>query len=310
MEKLEKSVKMLDQVQKDQHKGVEQADEWLRDETRQRQQECDRQRDRDDKMSRWIESLETKVDLLKPRSVQPASYGQGPNSAQPGAQELKEAISGVERHMERAKRIAKEAEDSLQGALAVAQEETTKAGDVTVHAQAVHEELQDARQVSKDTVKLQEEVSRQTKTAVTKMENLHGQVTGLAHKAAEEKKYYRETAEAMRKELTRKMEEAQNECAAHISAAHTFETSLKMHAERAQTIVEVAKAENEHDGRQRQEELTQATKLVQQHASEVWQWLPIANKEAEGHRNSLQKLHREVEERVTRYEERVQQRGA
>ena len=35
----------------------------------------------------------------------------------------------------------------------------------------------------------------------------------------------------MRKELTRKMEEAQNECAAHISAAHTFETSLKMHAE-------------------------------------------------------------------------------
>ena len=139
-------------------------------------------------MSRWIESLETKVDLLKPRSVQPASQGQGPNSTQPGAQELKEAISGVERHMERAKRIAKQAEDSLQGALAVAQEVTTKAGEVTVHAQAVHEELQDARQVYEDTVKLQEEVSRQTKTAVTKMENLHGQVTGLAHKAAEEVK--------------------------------------------------------------------------------------------------------------------------
>ena len=50
--KLEKSVKMLDQVQKDQHKRVEQADEWLRDETRQRQYECDRQGDRDDKMSR------------------------------------------------------------------------------------------------------------------------------------------------------------------------------------------------------------------------------------------------------------------
>ena len=73
VEKLEKSVKMLDQVQKDQHKRVEQADEWLRDETRQRQQECDRQGDREDKISRWIESLETKVDLLKPRSVQPAS---------------------------------------------------------------------------------------------------------------------------------------------------------------------------------------------------------------------------------------------
>ena len=43
MEKLEKSVKMLDQVQKNQHKRVEQADEWLRDETRQRQQECDQQ---------------------------------------------------------------------------------------------------------------------------------------------------------------------------------------------------------------------------------------------------------------------------
>ena len=89
--------------------------------------------------------------------------------------------------MERAKRIAKQAEDSLQGVLAVAQEVTTKAGDVTVHAPAVHEELQDARQVYEDTVKLQEEVSRQTKTAVTKTENLHGQVTGLAHKAAAEK---------------------------------------------------------------------------------------------------------------------------
>ena len=52
VEKLEKSVKMLDQVQKDQHKRVKQADEWLRDETRQRQQECDRQGDREDKMSR------------------------------------------------------------------------------------------------------------------------------------------------------------------------------------------------------------------------------------------------------------------
>ena len=135
VEKLEKSVRMLDQVQKDQHKRVEQAEEWLRDETRQRQQECNRQGDREDQMSRWIESLETKVDLLKPRSVQPASQGQGPNSTQPGAQELKEAISGVERHMERAKRIAKQAEDSLQGALAVAQEVTSKAGDVTVHAQ-------------------------------------------------------------------------------------------------------------------------------------------------------------------------------
>ena len=83
-----------------------------------------------------------------------------------------------------------------------------------------------------------------------------------------------------------------------------------MHAEQGQTIVEVAKAENERDGRQRQGELTQATKLVQQHASQVWQWLQTANKEAEDHRNNLQKLHREVEERVTRYEERVQQRGA
>ena len=83
-----------------------------------------------------------------------------------------------------------------------------------------------------------------------------------------------------------------------------------MHAEQAQTIVDVAKAENERDGRQRQEELTQATKLVQQHASQVWQWLQTANKEAEDHRNNLQKLHREVEERVTRYEEKVQQRGA
>ena len=188
--------------------------------------------------------------------------------------------------MERAKRIAKRAEDSLQGALAVAQEVTTKAGDVTVHAQAVHEELQDARQVYEDTVKLQEEVSRQTKTAVTKMENLHRQVTGLAHKTAEEKRYYREKAEAMRKELTHKMEEAQRECAAHISAAHTFETSLKMHAEQAQTIVEVAEAENERDGRQRPEELTQATKLVQHHASQVWQWLQTANREAEDHRNN------------------------
>ena len=77
VEKLEKSVKMLDQVQKDQHKRVGQADEWLRDETRQSQQECDRQGDREDKISRWIESLETKVDLLKPRSVQPASQGHG-----------------------------------------------------------------------------------------------------------------------------------------------------------------------------------------------------------------------------------------
>ena len=96
LDKLEKSVKMLHQVQKDQHKRPEQADKWLGDETRQRQQECDWQGDRDDKMSRWIESLETKVDLLKPRSVQPASQGQGPSSAQPGAHELKEAISGVE----------------------------------------------------------------------------------------------------------------------------------------------------------------------------------------------------------------------
>ena len=52
VEKLEKSVKMLDQVQKDQHKRVEQADEWLQDGTRQHQQECDRQGDREDKMSR------------------------------------------------------------------------------------------------------------------------------------------------------------------------------------------------------------------------------------------------------------------
>ena len=212
--------------------------------------------------------------------------------------------------MERAKTMAKQAEHSLQGALAVAQEVTTKAGDVRVHAQAVHGELQDAQQVYEDTVKLQEEVSRRTKNAVTKMENQHGQVTELAQKAAEEKKYYPEKAEAMRKELTGKMEEAQNECAAQISAAHTFETSLKMHAEQAQTIVEVAKAENECDGRQRQEELTQATKLLQQHAPQVWQCLQTANKEAEDHRNNLQKLHREVEERVTRYEERVQQRGA
>ena len=310
MEKLEKSVRTLDQVQKDQHQRVEQADEWLRDVTRHCQQECDRQGDRDDKMSRWIESLGTKVDLLQPRFVQPASQGQVPNSAEPGAQESKEAISGVERHMERAKRIAKQAEVSLQGALAVAQEVTTKAGDVTVHAQPVHEELQNARQVYEDTVKLQEEVSRQTKTAVTRMETLHGQVTGLARKAAEEKKYYREKAEAMRKELARKMEEAQNQCATHISAAHTFETSLEMHAEQAKTIVEAAKAENERNGRQRQEKLTQARRLVQQHASQVWQWLQTANKEAEDHRNNLQKIHREVEERVTWYEEKVQQRGA
>ena len=83
MEKLEKSVKMLDQVQKDQ----------LGDETRQRQQEFDRQGDGNDKKRRWSESLETKRDLLEPRSVQPASQGQGPNPAQQGAQELKEAIS-------------------------------------------------------------------------------------------------------------------------------------------------------------------------------------------------------------------------
>ena len=35
MEKLEKLVNMLDQVQEDQQKRVTQADEWLRDETRQ-----------------------------------------------------------------------------------------------------------------------------------------------------------------------------------------------------------------------------------------------------------------------------------
>ena len=104
--------------------------------------------------------------------------------------------------MERARRIAKQAEDSFQGALAVAQEVTTKAGDVTVHAQAVHKELQDARQVYEDTIKLQEEVSRQTKTAVTRMEHLHGQVTGLAHKAAEENKSHREKTQAMRNEVT------------------------------------------------------------------------------------------------------------
>ena len=124
------------------------------------------------------------------------------------------------------------------------------------------------------------------------------------------KKYYREKVQAMRKELTRKMEEAQNECAAHISAAHTFETSLKMHAEQAQIIVEVAEAENERDGRQRQEKLTHATKMVQQLASQVSQWLQTANKEAEDHRYNFQKLPREVEERVSRYEERVRQRGA
>ena len=90
--------------------------------------------------------------------------------------------------MERVKRIAKQADNSLQGALAVAQEVTTKAGDVTVHAQAVHEELQDARQVYEDTVKLQEEVSRQTKTAVTKMENLHGQVKGYGPQGSRRKK--------------------------------------------------------------------------------------------------------------------------
>ena len=179
--------------------------------------------------------------------------------------------------MDRAKRIVKQAEDSLQGALAVAQEVTTEAVYVTVHAQAVHEELQNARQVYEDTIKLQEEVSRQTKTAVTRMENLHGQVTGMAHTAAEEKKYYREKAEAMRKELTRKMEEAQKESAAHVSAAHVFQTGLKMHAEHAQTIVEVAEAENERDGRQRQEKLIQANKLLQQHASQVWQWLQTAH---------------------------------
>ena len=106
------------------------------------------------------------------------------------------------------------------------------------------------------------------------------------------------------------MKEAQNECAAHISAAHTFGTSLKMLAEQAQTIVEVAKAENERDGRQRQEELTQATRLVQQHATQVWQWLQTAHKEAENHCNNLQELHREVEERVTRYAEKVRRRGA
>ena len=80
-------MKMLDQVQKNQHKRVEQADEWLRDGTRQRQQECDWQGDGEDKMSRWIESLETKVDLLKPRSVRKhlrardrTPHNQGPRS--------------------------------------------------------------------------------------------------------------------------------------------------------------------------------------------------------------------------------------
>ena len=95
-------MKMSDELQKDQHKQVKQADEWQRDEAPHHQQECDRQGDRDDKMSRWFLNLETKVDLLQPRSVSPASQGQGPNSAQPGAQELKETISGVERHVERA----------------------------------------------------------------------------------------------------------------------------------------------------------------------------------------------------------------
>ena len=63
------------------------------------------------------------------------------------------------------------------------------------------------------------------------MENLHRQVTGLAHTAAEERKYYCEKAVPMRRGLTREMKEAQKEFATQISAAHTFETSLKMHAE-------------------------------------------------------------------------------
>ena len=106
------------------------------------------------------------------------------------------------------------------------------------------------------------------------------------------------------------MQEEQKKCAAHISGANTFDTSLKMHAEQAQTIVEVAKAQNERNGHQRQEELEQATTLVQQHASEVWQLLLTAHREAEDNHNNFQKLHREVEERVIRYEERVQPRGA
>ena len=261
-------------------------------------------------MRRSIENLETKVDQLQPKSGPPASQGQGGNSAQPGTHELKEAISGVERHMDRAKRIGKQAEDSLRRALEVAQEVTIKAGDVTVHPQVVHEELQDARPVYEDTIKLQDKVSRQTKTALTRMENLHGQVTRLAHTAAEEKKYYSEKAEAMRKKLTHKIEEAQKDCAAHISGADIFDTSFKMHADQAATIVEVAKAENERDSRHCQEHLEQATKLVQQQASQVWQWLQTAHKKGEDNRNNLQKLHPEVGEGVIRYEEEGAPKGS
>ena len=40
----------------------------------------------------------------------------------------------------------------------------------------------------------------------------------------------------------------------------------------------------------------------------MWQWLHTAHNKARDHRNELQNLHQEVEERVTRYDEKVHQR--